>query len=389
MESLTVENFGPIKSVDVNFGDLNILIGPQASGKSLFLELFKLIQDKYCVMDILRKYNYILSKSDANRTLDYYFGEGLHSLFSKETKIKCSGKRFAIEELFKANKDKSKVKDTVFYVPAQRILSISDGRPKNFMEFDASAPFVLKNFSETLRVFIQGGLGNPDVIFPMRNRLKGAVKKSIDMSIFHGAKVVIDQSSGQRKMKLNVGESSLPFMTWSAGQKEFMPLLLAMYCLSGPPTSVINKNDYKWVVIEEPEMGLHPRAIQTVILEIIELMQAGYKVILSTHSPTVLEFAWVFETLKKLPKERLKSALCELFDLDKECTAAHVLDGLENKDMKAYFFSSDDLQGVVSTDITSLDVESENPLIAEWGGLSAFSGRASEVVAKYYQEDFE
>ena len=122
------------------------------------------------------------------------------------------------------------------------------------MEFDGSAPFVLKNFSETLRVFIQSGLGNPDVIFPMRNRLKGAVKNSIDESVFHGAKVVIDQSSGQRKMKLNINNVSLPFMTWSAGQKEFMPLLLAMYCLSGPPTSVINKEDYKWVIIEEPEM---------------------------------------------------------------------------------------------------------------------------------------
>lgn len=36
MTKLKVENFGPIKSVDVSLGDLNILIGPQASGKSLF-----------------------------------------------------------------------------------------------------------------------------------------------------------------------------------------------------------------------------------------------------------------------------------------------------------------------------------------------------------------
>ena len=38
MTKLKVENFGPIKSVDVSLGDLNILIGPQVSGKSLFLE---------------------------------------------------------------------------------------------------------------------------------------------------------------------------------------------------------------------------------------------------------------------------------------------------------------------------------------------------------------
>mgnify|MGYP004420988763 FL=1 len=33
MDKLKVENFGPIKSVDVCFGDLTILIGPQASGQ--------------------------------------------------------------------------------------------------------------------------------------------------------------------------------------------------------------------------------------------------------------------------------------------------------------------------------------------------------------------
>ena len=29
--------------VDVTFGDLTLLVGPQASGKSLFLELFKYV----------------------------------------------------------------------------------------------------------------------------------------------------------------------------------------------------------------------------------------------------------------------------------------------------------------------------------------------------------
>ena len=114
-------------------------------------------------------------------------------------------------------------------------------------------------------------------------------------------------------------------------------------------------------------------------------MQAGYKVIVSTHSPTLLEFAWVFESLKNLPAERFKKALSELFDIDKKSTAVQVMNGLQEKELKTYFFSSDG-GGVTSTDISSLDVENDNPLIAEWGGLSAFSGKASEVVGKYYQE---
>ena len=59
-QSLCVRNFGPIRNVDVNFGDLTVLIGPQASGKSLFLELFKLVKDKAHIVSTLKKYNYIL-----------------------------------------------------------------------------------------------------------------------------------------------------------------------------------------------------------------------------------------------------------------------------------------------------------------------------------------
>lgn len=52
------------------------------------------------------------------------------------------------------------------------------------MEFDISTPYTLRIFSETLRVFVQGGLGNPETIFPMRTRLKGKLKESINDTIF-------------------------------------------------------------------------------------------------------------------------------------------------------------------------------------------------------------
>lgn len=386
MERLKVRHFGPLRDVDVSWGDLTVLIGPQASGKSLFLELFKLIEDNRSVTETLRRYNYILPDDNASPMLDMYFGEGLHTLFSEHTCIECDAEPFPIDRLLPSAEVNDGMLESVFYVPAQRILGISDGRPKNFMEFDNSAPYVLKIFSETLRVFMQSGLGNPDVVFPMHNRLKGGIKHSIDQSVFHGAQVVIDQSGGQRKMKLKVGRTALPFMTWSAGQKEFMPLLLAMYCLSGPPTSVINKEAYEWVVVEEPEMGLHPRAIQTVLLQMLELLQAGYRLIVSTHSPTVLEFLWVFESLKHLPPETFRSALADLFGIDAASTAAQVLDGLSEKRMKTYFFNPQDDGGVTSRDISSLDVASDDVFEAEWGGLSAFSSRAVDVVSKYYTE---
>lgn len=382
-----IHNFGPIKDASIDFGDLTFLIGPQGSGKSLSLELLKLIIDKQHIISTFRNYNYILNKKDAKNILDGYFGEGLSELFKENTKISLEDNSFSTQDLLKtiANQKASETQtEFVFYVPAQRILGIADGRPKNFMEFDMDTPYVLRRFSETLRVFMQSGLGNPDVIFPMKTRLKGDIKDSINHSIFHDAKVVIDQNGNQRKMKLKIDNLRIPFMAWSTGQKEFMPLLLAIYCLSGPPTQVINKSDYKWVIIEEPEMGLHPRAIQSVLLEIIELLQGGYRVVISTHSTIFPEFVWAFNNLKGLPDLPFKSALCEMFDVHKRSTAANLFDGLKQKCIKTYYSANkDSKEGVTFSDISSLDAFSDEIATSEWGGLSSFAGRTSEIVSKY------
>lgn len=39
MDSFRITIFGPINKVDVQLGDLTILLGPQASGKTLFLQM--------------------------------------------------------------------------------------------------------------------------------------------------------------------------------------------------------------------------------------------------------------------------------------------------------------------------------------------------------------
>lgn len=47
------------------------------------------------------------------------------------------------------------------------------------MEFDVATPYVLRLFSETLRIYLQGGLDNA-VIFPAGKRLKEALLNSFD-----------------------------------------------------------------------------------------------------------------------------------------------------------------------------------------------------------------
>lgn len=383
MQKLSVKNFGPIGAANVSFGDLTILVGAQASGKSLFLQLMKLLLDKTYILNTLERYNYVINKNPDN-ILTNFFGEGLADVWKENTTITTEQKSYKKNSLLGLSGTKE---ESLFYIPAQRILSIADGRPKNFMEFDVSTPYVLRAFSETLRLFFQNGLGKGRVLFPIKNRLKGSLRNSFDQSIFHGGQVSIDERSGQKKMRMEIDGMNIPFMTWSAGQKEFMPLLMAFYCLSGPPSQIVKKENFKYIVLEEPEMGLHPQAIKAIILQVLELIQSGYKVIISTHSSVFLEFAWAFNLLKNNSKKNRMKALLEIFELENGGGAiTNNLKGIFDKTVHTFYFARKDNK-VHSLDISSLSAYDENIDVAEWGGLSQFAGKTSEVVAKYVSAD--
>jgi len=377
MNQLKVTSFGPINQAEVYFGDLTLFVGPQASGKSIFLQLLKLLIDKNNIRQTVEHFSYVWKNE--TEILNLFFGEDMADIWGNDSRINFDGKNIS-KDFLTARMTKN-TEEQLFYIPAQRILSIADGRPKTFMEFDTSAPYVLRYFSETLRLLLQNGMESS--IFPIQNRLKRTLRDLFDDSIFHGGKVFIDDKSGQKKFRMKIEGMNVPFITWSAGQKEFMPLLLAFYWLC-PPSKVKTKDDYKYVVIEEPEMGLHPKAIVSVILQVIDLLSRNYKVIISTHSPVFLEFAWAFNLLKR---DNPKNALYKLFDLKANNQTNQLLNNiLENKTINTYYFARNNNKIEVK-DISSLDANSEDIDIAEWGGISAFAGKAGDIVSTTYISD--
>ena len=379
MNNLSIKSLGPIKEANVDFGDLTLLVGPQASGKSIFIQILKLIIDKKHTRKTLEQYNFVWSKKP-EEVLDRFFGEGMNGIWQKDTVIHLDGDLIDKKFLGAKPKDLKDTDEVLFYIPAQRILSIADGRPKYFTEFDESTPYVLRHFSETLRQLLQNGLSKEGAIFPQSQRLKEPLRVSFNESIFHDGKVIIDDTSGQKKLKMDIDGMRLPFMTWSAGQKEFMPLLLSFYWLC-PPSKISQRDKIQYVVIEEPEMGLHPEAIKSVLLQVMDLINRGYKVIISTHSPVILEFAWAVEILKN--NKATDKSLSELFDMKAPSKPLKEIftNVLKNKTIKTYYF--DRTNNAVSVkDISSLDAGSDDLAIAEWGGLSSFASRATDIISK-------
>jgi AAA15 family ATPase/GTPase len=385
MNQLKIKSFGPIEEANIQFGDLTLLVGAQASGKSIFLQLLKLLMDKYHIRKTVEQFGYIWKREED--ILNLYFGEDMAGIWRSDSEISLDATDYSSDFLLPKkgrSEGKSKInsEEQLFYIPAQRILSIADGRPKTFMEFDSSAPYVLRYFSETLRLLLQNRMETS--IFPIPNLLKGTLRNSFNDSIFHDGKVTLDDRTGQKKFRMKIGSMNVPFITWSAGQKEFMPLLLAFYWLC-PPSKIKTKDSYQYVVIEEPEMGLHPQAIKSVILQVIDLLSRGYKVIISTHSPVLLEFAWAFNLLKN--SKSPDKALYELFGLKGTTQNKQLLDNiLTGKSINTFYFARENNK-VVTKDISTLDAGNEDIDIAEWGGISQFASKATDIVSTYFVEE--
>lgn len=377
MNNIKIKSLGPINNADINFGDLTLFVGPQASGKSILLQLLKLLVDKDHIRRTIEQYGFIWGNTTES-VIERYFGEGMSNIINDETSFILDGKQFSIENFLTEQIDpKNTAEESLFYVPAQRVVCLQNGWPRFFTDYEDSVPYVLRHFSETLRQYLETGINKKnDTIFPQNEQLKAPLRESFNNSIFHDGKITLDKTV-KKRFKLNIGNSSIPYMTWSAGQKEFMPLLLSFYWLC-PPSGTGKKDGVKYVVIEEPEMGLHPQAIESVILQVIDLLSRNYKVIISTHSPVLLEFAWAFKYLKATGSN--DNLLAELFKI-KESHQGIFNNILETKDISTYYFDRINKQ-VEIKDISTLDAGSEDISVAEWGGLSSFSSKASDIIAK-------
>jgi len=115
----------------------------------------------------------------------------------------------------------------------------------------------------------------------------------------------------------------------------------------------------------------------------LELLHNGLKVIISTHSTTLLDFAWAFNAIKKASSDRKEDALFKLFNIRKTQASRQLFDGLFDKTLSTYYFSRVANGKVESTDISTLDAGSENDAISGWGGLSKFSADAADIVYEY------
>ena len=384
LPKLTVKRFGSITNADVAFGDLSIIVGPQATGKSLFLQTLKLLVDRDHIHDMFARHSMSFGGRE-EAFLDAYFGRGMASGWGARSSMTFNGKSATLDELARPSKGKTRY-ERLFYIPAQRVMSLPGGVSQNFGTFNFGDPYSLRAFSDAVHDLIQNEFAAKGELFPAPNRLNATLRQPISDQLFGRTSLVIDESEFTKRLALQVPGQKKPlsFLSWSAGQREFTPMLMGLYRLctvTQKRKSGSNAQEtIDWVVIEEPEMGLHPKGIQAVLLLVLELLRRGYRVVVSTHSPVMLEMVWALQEFKKLKAD--EANVRTLFELPSVPYAKELAGAALTNDYRVYYF---DRSGN-SHDISQLDPSADQIDEAEWGGLVGFASKVNAAIAQAVNE---
>ena len=379
LATLTIRNFAQIRDVSLTLADLTLLVGAQGTGKSLALQWLKVALDGKQIVDALREAGHTTKTTEVEVLIDLIFGVGMGSAWTPGSEVTFEGQRIEPKKIDKVGTGRERA----FFIPAHRSMLISDGWAAPFQKLTSDTPVVARIFSQNLfdRFSARGG----DKLFPLDRVLKKEYRDAIDKAVFHGGTVGLEQDRHHAKrLKLTHGDSQLPFMTWTAGQREFTPLLLGLYHLL-PPRKLVKQPDIDWVIIEEPEMGLHPQALTVFLLLVLDLLWRGYRVVLSTHSPHTATAVWMLQRLKE-HKARWQ-LVCDAFNVSANQALRKVAESALRKSYAVHYLEFQGDGGVVSRDISGLDPERDDDAESGWGGLTAFSSRFGDAVRAAVNED--
>ena len=78
----------------------------------------------------------------------------------------------------------------------------------------------------------------------------------------------------------------------------------------------------------------------------------------------------------------------DMFNLNKTFASKNIASAMLDKSLRTFYFDPEPKKGASNTtDITELDPGADSEIVSGWGGLSEFSGRIADIVAKVVGRD--
>lgn len=323
-ETLTIKNFGPIKSIELNLKQFNIIIGEQATGKSTIAK----------VLSVCRYLSYILP-SDAlhpNPFEEGLFAKGLAEFIREGTYIfyECAHYTFSAEYVVN-NFDNYDVdgeivnsEEYIFYTKLIPVSSefivllkkIENIKPVSKGKFDLASlnwtiptefflNEVAKIMSNPFYIYTERGLQSifslgknsiqhiSDSLYNHFAELDFISKLYKSETFIEPLNISYKNVDGKGFIKKNNEEKFYSLNNGASGYQSTIPIILVIEYYN-----VIRKK-IKTFIVEEPELNLFPMAQQKLMEYLVDkTIKYGNSILVTTHSPYILTslnnlmFAW-------------------------------------------------------------------------------------------------
>lgn len=307
-ENLIIKNFGPLKSINIDLGKVNVIIGNQATGKSTIAK----------ILSVCRYFSYIVNftsntQEEFQENSQFYSGLkdwGLQNYLKKNSQIiyNCELYEFELK-----NNYKGKVRN----LPCTKIKSNSDKFTKLLGQLNDLKLDEIENKSDLFEVadwypnenffrlnvkkvmnnplFIPAERGFqslsvnrnslvPNAILDELTKLNKIVKGyNTDIEI-KPLNLLFRNEDGLSKIK-NINEEKFHFLhNGASGFQSTIPIFLAVKF-----NNDLNINRGRTIIIEEPELNLFPKTQKRLIEFFVETTNKHKnQFIFPTHSPYIL-----------------------------------------------------------------------------------------------------
>ncbi len=293
LKRVSIQNFKSLKDVTLDLQKVNLLIGPNNSGKTNFLKALEFVRDNYrdfpSAKDSTLTFNrngfpisFLLTNQSPNpvqieKTFEFDLG-GNQTFKVSNGEVEFSGNG-VVPTIPGWGELERLLADSKIYKPDPNALAKPGpvGLGTTVVNTDASN---LIAFFDRMRDEY------PNVFAQIRTDLNKCVLEftEINFQSVESNETLVKQFGPATYKRIGLTQGKQNTIYWADELSEGTLYFLALLCIINQP------NPPKLLLLEEPEKGIHPRRLFEVIQFIFKLAEEkDVQVIMTTHSPIVVD----------------------------------------------------------------------------------------------------
>ncbi|GAB4045796.1 AAA family ATPase [Spirosoma litoris] len=301
LKRVSIQNFKSLKDVTLDLQKVNLLIGPNNSGKTNFLKAleffeFGVLQDDVTAERQSRDFRFKRSAKVLSIELTFereneelrFLRELIFSDPSPTVEVRSS--QLVTKDGIESVKNDQGYPDTQFLRKQLRELKIYRPDPNKLNQPSPVGMLVetVNADASNLISFLDRMLGNQ-----YRKTVFNRIEVDLHTCVSEFDEINLDDAKPSQELKIQFGDKSFKRIGltnsqqgvtyWAEELSEGTLYFLALLCIINQP------NPPKLLLLEEPEKGIHPRRIREVMDFIFRLAEEkDVQIILTTHNENVL-----------------------------------------------------------------------------------------------------